>query len=273
LIGLLRADCVEAESPLDVEGLLALGSEQGVVRYCDNHPPSPLPAGYGSAFDGATVVEASPLFHPYRLYVLYHVERVFRLNASSTQYLGWSPGMAQIVESEFKHLDEFTSRQAFRERFDHWNLVAELAIALEPLASASASGALSEHDAGGEYGADLVVIRQEAEALIRLLGQAGIREVRQELGRTAEWIDENRNLHVLLRLMSNHERHKLRGALGASMQLLAMAEVIRRAAETVFDDQLPEEDQIGLSTWLKGARQLVYGTERVFDAPRRVLRD
>jgi hypothetical protein len=271
-IGLLRADCVESTGQ-DLEGLVAVDHESGATTYCDRRLPKQLPEGYGGALSREAAVDATPMFHPYRLYVLHHVERVFRLRASSTQYLSWPSGIGQIAEREAAHLDEWTRSNEFREQFDHWNRVAELAIALEPLASGPESGLVLQHAQTDSHRAELAVYRHQAERLVVQLGLLGIRDVREELGRTAEWIDENRNLHVLLRLMSVHERRKLRGALGCSMQLLSMAEVIRRTAERVFGQQLPEEDQIGLGTWFKGARQLVYGTERVFDAPRRVLRD
>jgi hypothetical protein len=272
-LGLLRADCVDAKVSLDVDGLQEVARQGGVTTYCDTRLPAPLGEGYGGAFGNVQSIDATPLFHPYRLYVLHHVERVFRLNVSCTQYLSWTSGIRKIVDTEVEHLDRWTSTGEFCQRFDHWNRVAELAIALEPLASASVAGEVTEREEGAVHRAELAAYRQQVESFVRQLGQLGVREARHELGRTAEWIDENRNLHVLLRLMSGHERRKLRGALGCSMQLLAMAEVIRRVAETALNQQLPEEDQIGLGTWFKGARKLVYGTERVFDAPRRVLRD
>jgi len=80
-------------------------------------------------------------------------------------------------------------------------------------------------------------------------------------------------VHVLLRLMSRHERLKLRSALGGCMQFLCMAEIIRRAAEDALDQNLPEEDELGFGSWMLGARKSIYGSERVLDSTRETRRE
>lgn len=57
------------------------------------------------------------------------------------------------------------------------------------------------------------------------------------------------------------------------MHFLAMAEIIRRAAEGAFGFALPEEDEIGPGQWFPGARKMLYGSDRVFDAQRQHHRD
>jgi hypothetical protein len=57
------------------------------------------------------------------------------------------------------------------------------------------------------------------------------------------------------------------------MLLLAMAEIIRRAAEDALALTLSEEDEIGFGQWMAGARKALYGSERVLDASREVSRD
>jgi hypothetical protein len=73
--------------------------------------------------------------------------------------------------------------------------------------------------------------------------------------------------------MNWRERQGIKGRLGGAMRLLAMAECIRRAAEQAFEEPWPEEDEIGPGQWFPGARRMLYGNERVFDAPKRDLRD
>lgn len=101
----------------------------------------------------------------------------------------------------------------------------------------------------------------------------GIQGLRQDLCQDAEIIDRNKMVHVLLRLMSNHERLKLRSSLGAAMVLLSMAEIIRRAAEDATGEQFPEEDILGFGQWMDGARKSLYGSGRILDAPSEVRRD
>jgi hypothetical protein len=96
---------------------------------------------------------------------------------------------------------------------------------------------------------------------------------RSDLGHAAETIDNNKMVHVLLRLMAPHQRLKLRNSLGATMFFLSMAEIIRRAAEEATGEQLPGEDEIGFGQWMPGARKSIYGSDRIFDAPHEVRRD
>lgn len=94
-----------------------------------------------------------------------------------------------------------------------------------------------------------------------------------DLAFAAETLDQNRSVHVLLRLMKWRERERIKGQLGCAMHFLSMAESIRRSAEQAFAEAWPEEDEIGRGQWFPGARKMLYGTERIFDAPRRNLRD
>jgi hypothetical protein len=100
-----------------------------------------------------------------------------------------------------------------------------------------------------------------------------IDEIRNELCREAELLDDNKLVHVLLRLMKRHERHNLRSAIGACMLFLTMAEVIRRSAERSLGQKLPEEDELGFGQWMDGARKSIYGSDRILDAPRETQRD
>jgi len=73
--------------------------------------------------------------------------------------------------------------------------------------------------------------------------------------------------------MRQSERERIKGSLGAAMKFLDMAESIRRASERLLKTELAEEDEIGPGQWMHGARKMLYGHERVFDAPRKDLRD
>lgn len=219
---------------------------------------------------------AIPQFHPYRLYMLHHIARVFESNISFTQYLLWPDGVKSLSRRDLVHLDQWTSKSETSERFDYWNAVADLAIALEPLAYQMIHGEAHIQFPVTEESLPihLAEVRAKAAPLIRQLTTIEIRRVREDLGHSAQQIDSNRNLHVLLRLLSSHERRKLRSHLGTCMLFLEMAEAIRRPVEQELQQRdLPEEDQIGFGQWIDGARKLIYGTERVFDASRTVLRD
>ena len=207
--------------------------------------------------------------------MLYHIERIFGSDTSCTQYLVWPEGLKTLAGRTIEDLNRWTAQSDASERFDYWNIVCELAIAFEPLAYQRIHHEVRIRFPVTEESLpiQLAELRLKASPLIRQMTTPEIRRIREDLGQTAQQIDANRDLHVLLRLMSSHERRKLRSRIGTCILLLEMAEVIRRPVEDELELCLPEEDQIGFGQWIEGARKVIYGTERVFDASTTVLRD
>lgn len=262
---ILRADVVVASTLVQREGLELLDASDGRFTYCDRRRVTHRPEGHGSSPDAAlTDAEAAaPLFHPYRVFVLYHVRRTLEVSTTATQYLISKEGVGKVVTSILEALDNWTSSESFGERFDDWNSVAEIAALCEVMWQRTEDGNPTS-DAIGEV---------EVHQWLRERGPVGVRAVREELGRAAHFLDENQMLHVVVRLMKSSERRRIKGNLGACMQFLAAAEAIRRVAERALSTQLPEEDGIGFGTWMEGARRRLYGTDRVFDGHGNALRD
>lgn len=207
--------------------------------------------------------------------MIYHIDRVFRSNTSSTQYLLNPDGLIRLASHEIEGLNQWTAGEKFVERFEHWNRTAEFAIVLEPITYAAVF-----HSIRWQIPDTLEALEDKIEQrrgkireFLSEFSVSQINEIRAELCREAESLDGNKLVHVLLRLMSSHERLKLRDALGACMQFLCMAEIIRRAAEDAFDQELPEEDEIGFGQWMAGARKSIYGSERILDSSRETRRD
>ena len=193
--------------------------------------------------------------------MLHHVHRTLEVSTSPTQYLLYREGVRTVVERQLTGLDEWTSSRAFSERFDDWNSVVEVAVVChlvreQPTGTTDAS--FIDEAGLGQW--------------IRERGTFGVRAVREELAISAHQLDENKLLQTLVRLMKPSERRRLKGRLGACMQLLDAA-VIRRVADSALGQNLPEEDQNGFGTWMEGARRNLYGTERVFDGHGNALRD
>ncbi|WP_430418344.1 hypothetical protein [Methylibium petroleiphilum] len=259
---ILRADVVVSKSHIDSSGFTLVSSDDQLI-YADSRRVTKRDQGHGSSPDIDTKGrELELFFHPFRIFVLYHVDRTLTVSTSSTQYLMYKEGVAEIAAREVHGLDHWTSSDSFGDRFRDWNVISEVASLLDTLWKSKTR--------------ETEVDPQDYAQVLTWIGQFGelrIRDFRGELGRAAELLDENRHLHVLIRLMSPYQRSKIKGRLGASMQCLYAAEAIRRIAEESLGKQLPEEDEIGFGTWLTGARQMIYGTTRVFDAPRSVLRD
>lgn len=276
-VGLLRADAVKTALKIDVPSLSLVAEKNGSFFYCDTRSVPTRAEGYGGAFSKKQpeLDDIELYFHPFRLYVLYHVHRVFGSNISSTQYLLKPEGFADLSRHEIELLDGWSSGEQCAERFEHWNRIAELAIVLEPTAYGSVFHSIRWRvpDTAESIEGKLDERRKEVKAFLSTIPSQEINKLRQDLCRDAELIDHNKMVHVLLRLMSRHERLKLRSSLGACMVILSMAEIIRRAAEEEKTEQLPEEDELGFGQWMKGARKTIYGSERILDASHEVRRD
>jgi hypothetical protein len=269
-IGLLRADLVRSEQPLSMPGLIPV-DVQTMAGYVDVRPMALRPDGYGSSMDQPNDKEPGMtlLFHPFRVYVLHHVVRTLIIHTSNCQYLRWTPGVLRAVDSQLRSLNHWTGSNSFPDRFDHWNQVAELAVSCAPVAWPRAG----DDEPGSEDQAWLRGYIGLVQAVLRAWGLRAIHDYRRDLAMAAHEQDSNSNIHTLLRLMKRSERDRIEGRLGAAMKFLAMAESIRRAGERLLGIQLPEEDELGPGQWMDGARKMLYGHERVFDAPKRDLRD
>jgi hypothetical protein len=274
-LGLLRADFVLSNVPIASSGLEHLEGigEEGEYAYCDFRQVEHRQEGYGSALQGheSAPMEATLAFHPFRVYVLHHVERTLKIGASSMQFLNYEQGILNVAQRLHESSRHWTSTIEFGERFQYWNEIAETAAVAEPITYNVVFRDQQPEPLGTRLN------REGFEfALSEMLAKAGktaLQGMCSDLAFSAETLDENRFIHVLLRLMSWRERERLKGKLGGTMHLLAMAESIRRSAEQAFAEKWPEEDEIGPGQWFSGARKMLYGNERVFDAPRHHLRD
>lgn len=276
-VGLLRADLITAGSKLELPSLELVSEDNGLFAYCDMRQVEHRAQGYGGTLPGTEAESYSLklLFHPFRLYVLYHIDRVFRSNTSSTQYLLNPEGLISLEKRSIDFLNRWTSGKEFAERFEHWNRTAELAIVLEPTAYKAVFHAIQWRfpDTQDTLEAKLQERRAKVRHFLSEASAEKINTIRGELCRHAELLDQNKLLHVLLRLTSRHERLKRRSALGGCMHFLCMAEIIRRAAEDVLGQDLPEEDEMGFGQWMVGARKSLYGTERILDSSRATRRE
>lgn len=275
--GLLRADAVVSPVKIEMPSIVFVGEENGTLLYCDARPIQHRKEGYGGIFK-THVSESSDIelyFHPFRLYVLHHVNRVFGSRFSSTQYLtdpeGFVAGLRLVVE----HLDHWTSGEQCAQRFEHWNRIAELAIVLEPTAYGEVFHSLRWRfpDSKESMEAKLDQLREQTNMLLSGFSREQIDTLRRDLCQDAESIDNNKIIRVLLRLMAAHRRLNVRSSLGAAMLFSSMAEIIRRAAEEAKGETFAEEDELGFGQWMTGARRSIYGSDRILDAPLEVRRD
>lgn len=277
-LGLLRADTITLTEPSTSTTWPSADPANDLdSRRWDPRPVPAFPDGLGGRLSGVAELdrEAEPRFHPFRIYFLYQLHRVFRFAMSRTQYLRHPPGIASISDVLRTGWDQTTAAPEFRDRLEHWQRLAELAIAFEPLAHEQVYNRLrwAPPRTEAEQVAAIGEHRQALDPIVRLIDPELFGDFCRELVRNAEILDRNRNLHTLIRLLATHERDNIRDRLGAAVLLKTMAETIRRVAEAAHHTQLPEEDEIGFGQWFPDARRALYGTERLLDAPAHKRRD
>lgn len=107
-LGLLRADAVVSPVPICVPSVEFVGKEDGMELYCYMRPVQHRREGYGGTLSTVKPEESHVelYFHPFRLYVLYHVDRAFATSVSSSQYLRFPEGLVTASRSHFERLDK-----------------------------------------------------------------------------------------------------------------------------------------------------------------------
>jgi hypothetical protein len=75
--GLLRADAITSPVKIEAPSLTFVRKENGTLLYCDTRRIPQRREGYGGIFskEKAKPGNLELYFHPFRLYVLYHVDR------------------------------------------------------------------------------------------------------------------------------------------------------------------------------------------------------
>jgi hypothetical protein len=277
-LGLLRADLVASNHKLKEIGLIELGKdEQGEYLYADERQPKQRPTGWDGSI---TTLPPFPkdiklLFHPFRYYVLYYINRVLRpmniapiLMLNPEQYMS---GHSYCI-SNFKR---FSASKDFLEDIGRSNDITALAVASEPHTFERIFGIITYKDGLKEETLNTLIVehRTDVYETYKEIGIARLEEVRNKICQDAELLEPNSSVHTLLRLMDGEERLKLKGDLGGAVHMLTMAEMLRRSAEGAFDTTLPEEDEIGIRRMPRHSKEFLYGSNRVLDEDRNVVNE
>lgn len=286
-IGLLKADIVKSVRKPQRQGFVDRGVYGFGLRYFSDErmlrPRKWGMLGLASRL-GDLDDDVKPLFHPYRYFVLVHLDRMLQLGFSPLQLLQTKKSIRWSVRWLLDQFQRGSSGASVVQAIERWNNVTALAVALEPCFYQRLSGgsvtippeliefAGQERDieklTDAAYARLLDQLDQHwlnVAPILRTIGPAGLEEVRQELCIECERVDPNKDLHVLLRLERGDERFKLKGHIGGAVYLNTMAEMLRRAAERAFDEQLPEEDERGFGMIFEQTKIQLYGSARVAD--------
>jgi hypothetical protein len=207
-------------------------------------------------------------FHPFRFFVLYHLEKHLRVEFTPVQPIINSKGFERVLQMEVESIQRSTSNAQFINNLTLWNQTVDLCIALEPYFYEVLFGVVKYSPRIGYEGYKKEISQhwEEVEPVLRDIGLDQLEKMRSDLCVSAEMLDRNKEIHTLLRLTRGEKRFlNTKGNLGGAMVLLTMAELLRRGCEKAFSVQLKEEDELGFGMWFPGAKMQIYGTDRITD--------
>lgn len=272
-LGLLRADFVTSEQELQLVGLVEVGTnDSGQHLYADERRLQHRPEGWASAVAEMYHIPpgASLYFHPFRYYVLFHLDQTLRINVSPMQLLYDAAACAEIIDSIVSDFRHKSGGLEFPQEVERWNNIATLASATEPCTYEELFHTLSPPTLI-DLDTLLDWIEQHRVELLESYREAsvdGLEVIRRDLCFYAKVLDPNRDVHTLLRLARDIDVCEIRGRLGGTLCLLTMAEMIRRATEMAFGVDLPEEDELSSGRTSSEVKKTLYGSARIRDGAR-----
>lgn len=270
-VGLLRADLIKSKTPFLDEDALDIGQDDwGNYQYISDRKMKTPTDGWLADYDRVPKLSdgVELYFHPFRFFLLHRIQLILETaRGHSFQSLISRESVLKLTDVHLKYLHDFIMSTGFGPLIEYLNSIADLAIAVEPLSFGHIFGHSSRPISvtDEQMTQKKEVLRGKANHILLELGLERLEEARRVLVVDAERLDPNTNLHVILRLANGHLRENLKGRLGGSMHLLAMAEMIRLATEDAFGTHLAEEDEIGFGYLMAGQKEKRFGSKRLFD--------
>lgn len=269
-VGLLQSDLVLAERRFNWAGFVYVGmDEDGQHLYADERIMKSPVNGWINKIAKARPVpdDITPLFHPFRYYVLFHLQRVLETNIVPMQTLVAPHRYHELLDFSLKQVDRWMREEETVEVVQFWTDVATLAIVAEPCVFAQIFHhyKTSHWMTQEQYQELLAEQRADVRRLYSTIGEEQLEQVRQELGFDANRLDPNESVQTLVCLGDGDWRLKMEGQLGGALQLRTMNEVIRRAVERLFGIQLREEDDTGFYWGPSEHKERLYDAKRILD--------
>jgi hypothetical protein len=274
-LGLLKADLVESDEAFTHDGLADLGMNQyGHHVYSDERQLHQHSEGWGDALKTLIPLrdDVKLLFHPFRYYVLYHLDRALGLNSSRMQML-YQEGYQRILDYGLYMFNNWSRSEQYISSIKLWNDTASLTIITEPCIYVRIFHSIrynpfdvENYQAGAEeISRHIDEYWNRVNELYHQIGMERLEELRQELCIATQMLDSNRWIHTLLCLGDSKLRLELEGHLGGALILRTMAEMLRRATEETFNTELREEDELGFGWVPKDVKEKIYGSNRLLD--------
>ncbi len=281
---LLKADLVVSRRKLNLVGLVDRGvDDYGHHIYSDERQLHQHPKGWANAEKTIRPLRAGIelLFHPFRYYVLFDLNRVFDLHISRMQMF-LQEGYHRVLDFILSSFNQWSGSDQFASRIEAWNDVASLAIVTEPCMYIRIFRSIrfslqfvDTMDNGAEQMSQQIdeYWKKHVVALYEKIGIERLEKIRQELCIATQMLDSNRWVQTMLCLGRGNLRTELKDRLGGALVLRTMAEMLRRAAEKVFDLKLREEDELGFGWMPEDVKAKVYGSNRLLDGDENVARE
>lgn len=274
--GLIKADLITSRRKLRLAGLIDRGTDgSGNHIYSDERRLPRRLKGWENARKILKPLQEGVelLFHPFRYYVLYGIDRMIELNASAMQIF-LQDNYPRLLEICLTMFNNFSRSDNFITSINKWNDVASLAIVTEPCMYEQVFHTI-RYSLSHELGIDesMRQIQQEIsefwkQDILKLyqdIGKDRLEEIRQELCVATQMLDANRWVHTLLCLGQEKFRIETEGRLGGALLLRTMAEMLRRATEKAFNITLREEDELGFGWVPENVKKDLYGSNRLLD--------
>jgi len=277
-LGLLKADIITSNKMHKEPDLIYRGS-QSQTEYFIYSDERELPRRieeWGNAKESLEAFDKNLklVFHPFRYYVLYQLDKLLRFGVSPMQVF-YQNGYNLINSLLLNTLNTFFSSDNFIASINRWNDIASLAIIAEPYIYKEVFQLIKfRHNHGRAIDEQYmtktrqVVDRywtQDVQILYQSIGTSVLESIHQELCVATQMLDPNRWIHTLLCLGKSQLRVELEGNLGGALVLRTMAEMIRRATEKAFVVTLREEDEVGLGWVPENIKERLYGSNRLLD--------
>jgi len=271
-LGFLNADIVYSDKKIDIDGLFFNGKKGDMFLYADERELPVKTTGYSNAISNLEDIHPgiTPLFHPFRCYVLYQIYNRLKLKFSSVQTLLNTKGFDQLISLHIERFNTWSSKKEASLLFKYWNYITSIAVISEPSVHRTIFNKVT-WDISDNYKSILERLKKIGEKVINLyktIGEVHIERYRDKICTDAEIIDSNKYLHLIIRLMKSDEREKLKGHISSALLFLTMAECLRRTLELAFQKEYPEEDECGFGEVSRNAKLLLQGSTRVLDGNR-----
>lgn len=265
---LLRADLVVSSRKQKYAGLIEVGFDNGNYFYADERSPARKTMGWINSTESLpNFPDGIDLyFHPFRYYVLYQLQRVIDLTILPYQIF-ISKRYPGILDQEIREFRDWSSKPEFVQLINRWNDIVALCVLIEPCFYEKIFQSLKYPPSIG-YEEQKNRIKRHWDELLNNFRENDVDKLEKIYGDlciSAEMLDQNKDIHTLLRLSQGRFRQKVKGKLGGSLLIKSMAEVLRRAIEKAHDIKLREEDEMGFGMTPHDMKKNLYGAERLLD--------